>query len=318
MHVLLWIVAAGLINGEGGQELIKLRSGHAVHGEVIKEKSDRLIVDIGFDVLQIPREQVQSRESDGHAQPLAGDADRRYGQSEHLYATADLPVRSINELVDAYGEAVVLIKTPGGLGSGFLVDPQGHCITNFHVIEGETRITVDMFIKSGASLVEKSITDVQIVAINPFFDLALLKLPPQGDKPYPRVYLGFYDEVQQGDVAFAVGNPEGLSRSVTQGIISNRNRNMQGQLYIQTSAPINPGNSGGPLFNQRGQVIGVTNMKRIFSEGLGFAIPVSYVKDFLKNRDAYSYNKDNPNTGVRYLDPPRRMSPLADNPSSSP
>src|SRR5690606_16681604 len=140
-----------------------------------------------------------------------------------------------------------------------------------------------IFEKSGSSFVERSIGDVQIVAINPFVDLALLKVPARDGKSFPRVYLGFYEDVQQGDVAFAIGNPEGLSRSVTQGIISNRNRNMQGQLYIQTTTPINPGNSGGPLFNLRGQVIGVTNMKRIFSEGLGFAIPVSYVKDFLQN-----------------------------------
>lgn len=310
MNLLLCMLAVSLAHGDGSRQLIKLRSGHAVHGEVLKEKSDRFIVDIGFDVLQIPKEEVLSRQEDGQSETLAGGPGKHFGESEHLYATADLPSRSVNELVDTYGEAVVLVKTPGGLGSGFIIDPQGHCITNFHVIEGETRITVDMFVKSGASLVEKTITDVQIVAINPFFDLALLKLPQQGDKPYPRVYLGFYEDVQQGDVAFAVGNPEGLSRSVTQGIISNRNRNMQGQLYIQTTTPINPGNSGGPLFNLRGQVIGVTNMKRIFSEGLGFAIPVSYVKEFLQNRDAYSYNKDNPNTGVRYLDPPRRQTPL--------
>jgi serine protease Do len=77
-------------------------------------------------------------------------------------------------------------------------------------------------------------------------------------------------------------------------------------LYIQTTAPINPGNSGGPLFDDRGSVVGITNMKAAFGEGLGFAIPVGVLKDFLKHRAAFAYDKDNPNSGFRYLPPPRR------------
>ena len=83
-------------------------------------------------------------------------------------------------------------------------------------------------------------------------------------------------------------------------------------LSIQTTAPINPGNSGGPLFNNRGEVVGVTNLKILGGENLGFAIPIHYVKDFLRNRDAYAYDKDNPNTGIRYLAPPlKRPAPAA-------
>jgi serine protease Do len=81
---------------------------------------------------------------------------------------------------------------------------------------------------------------------------------------------------------------------------------MMGDLYLQTTAQINPGNSGGPLFNLRGEVVGVTNMKLMFSEGLGFAIPIAYVKHFLDNRDAFAFDKTNPNSGVRYLEAPRR------------
>ena len=112
-----------------------------------------------------------------------------------------------------------------------------------------------------------------------------------------------------GDGVFAVGNPLGLERSVSQGIVSTRSRNIEGQLYLQTDAAINPGNSGGPLFNLRGEVIGVTSLKARadMADNLGFAIPVSYVKDFLRNREAFSFDKTNPNTGYRYLDPPRRL-----------
>ena len=82
---------------------------------------------------------------------------------------------------------------------------------------------------------------------------------------------------------------------------------MQGDLFLQTTAQINPGNSGGPLFNLRGEVVGVTNMKLTFGEGLGFAIPVDQVKHFLKHRDAYAYDNDNPSNAFRYLEPPSRL-----------
>src|SRR5581483_11602565 len=116
------------------------------------------------------------------------------------------------------------------------------------------------------------------------------------------------EDVNVGDGVFAVGNPLGLERSVSQGIVSNRHRNIEGQVYLQTDAAINPGNSGGPLFNLRGEVVGVTSLgaRKDIAESLGFAIPISYVKDFIRNREAFSFDKANPNTGYRYLDPPRR------------
>jgi serine protease Do len=291
-------------------EDIRVQSGHLVRGEVLKEKEDSLVVDVGVDVLVIPKKSIVQRGKPGAERVVAAPTQgRKYGESGDLYATADSPVAPVKELVNRFGEAVVLVKTPSGSGSGFIVDLEGHCVTNFHVIEKETQISVDIFQQAGNSFVDKTISDVQIVALSPFFDLALLKIPRRDDVKFKRVYLGFADEIRQGDVAFAIGSPLGLARSVTQGIISNRNRNVSDQLYIQTTAQINPGNSGGPLFNVRGQVIGVTNMRILFGEGLGFAIPVNYVADFLRNRDAFAYNKDNPNTGYRYLEPPRRLNP---------
>lgn len=114
--------------------------------------------------------------------------------------------------------------------------------------------------------------------------------------------------MNSGDSVFAVGNPLGLERTVTQGIVSNRSRNLEGQLYIQTDTAINPGNSGGPLFNQRGEVIGVTSRgtRADMADNLGFAIPVAYVRDFVRHREAFAFDKTNPNSGYRYLDPPRR------------
>ena len=180
-------------------------------------------------------------------------------------------------------------------------------MTNNHVIEGETRIAAVLYQNVPNGLARRRIENVEIVALNPFVDLALLKLPPQKDLKLGHVVLGNLEDLNAGDGVFAVGNPLGLERSVSQGIVSTRNRNFEGLIFLQTDAAINPGNSGGPLFNLKGEVIGVTNMKASQGDNLGFAIPINYVKDFLRNRDAFSYDKDNPNTGYRYLDPPRRL-----------
>ena len=96
------------------------------------------------------------------------------------------------------------------------------------------------------------------------------------DKDAPKfahVTLGDSDALAVGERVFAIGSPLGLERSVTEGIVSTKTRQLQGALYLQTTAQINPGNSGGPLFNLRGEVVGVTNMKITSGEGLGFAIP---------------------------------------------
>ena len=96
--------------------------------------------------------------------------------------------------------------------------------------------------------------------------------------------------VREGDTAFTIGNPLGLERSTAQGMVSKVNRNFSGRLYIQTTAPISPGNSGGPLFNDRGEIVGVINMGYMYRDGLNFAIPSTYVKEFLDNVDAFAFD----------------------------
>ena len=213
----------------------------------------------------------------------------------------------MKELAERFGEGVVLVQTPGGLGSGFIINDRGFCVTNYHVVEQETRIAVTIYHRTEhGEFTRRRIDDVKILALNPFFDLALLQIPKQKDIDFQPVYLSRDSDYKEGDEVFAIGNPLGLERSVSKGIVSTRNRNFEGVVYIQTTAQINPGNSGGPLFNSRGEVIGVTNMKLTFGEGLGFAIPVVYLKHFLDNRDAFAFDKDNPNTGYRYLEAPKR------------
>ncbi len=283
-------------------DVIELKGGQKIEGEVLKETSDAIFVDIGVDVVRIPVSRIASREKSESKE--AGPKDVK--QTE-IYSTAKLKQRSVKDLTLEYGAGVVLVQTPAGLGSGFIINDRGHCVTNYHVIERETRIAVTIFQKNkGGEFTRRRIDDVKIVALNPFFDLALLQIPKQKDFKFRSVYLADSNDYREGDLVFAIGNPLGLERSVSQGIVSTRNRNFQGLVYIQTTAQINPGNSGGPLFNARGEVVGITNMKLQFAEGLAFAIPVTYLKHFLDNRDAFAFDKNNSNSGYRYLQAPRR------------
>ncbi len=309
--LVLFALALGLAGGAsvaGEPEVVDLKDGHQVTGVVVAEKPNAIFVDLGFDVVRIPKDQVVARRKRGAeaqagpAAVLGSDADPK-----GFYKIGAGRVRPVKELVREFGEGVVSVETPGGLGSGFIVNEDGYAVTNNHVIEGETKIAVVLYENTDGGLTRRRIEDVEIIALNPFVDLALLKLPPQKGLKLKPVSLGNLDDLNAGDGAFAVGNPLGLERSVSQGIISTLNRNFEGLVYLQTDAAINPGNSGGPLFNMKGEVVGVTNMGFRGTDNLGFAIPIPYVKDFLRNREAFAYNKDNPNTGYRYVDPPRRM-----------
>lgn len=285
-------------------DIIVMKSGQRVEGEVLKVQKDTVFVDVGVDVIRIPVAQIQERISQEPAKEVAKTTD------SGVFMVADLPERTVKELVTKFGEGVVLIETPDGLGSGFIINDRGYCVTNYHVVETQTRVAVTIFHRSdNGDFERRSIRDVKILALNPHFDFALLEIPKQDDLQFSPVYIADDDSHREGDAVFAIGSPLGLERSVSEGIVSTRNRNMNGIVYIQTTAQINPGNSGGPLFNDKGQVVGVINMKLSFGEGLGFAIPVSYLKHFLRNRDAFAFDRTNPNTGYHYLQPPRRTNP---------
>ena len=169
---------------------------------------------------------------------------------------------------------MVQVRTPSGLGSGFFLNEEGFLITNFHVIEGETQISIEVYHQKDGQLERKTYKQVRIMAMNKFADLALLKIEDKDAPKFKYIPVGSADALAVGERVFAIGSPLGLERTVTEGILSTKTRQMGGDLYLQTTAQINPGNSGGPFFNLSGEVIGVTNMKITFGEGLGFAIPV--------------------------------------------
>ena len=166
-------------------------------------------------------------------------------------------------------------RRANSLGSGFIIDPEGYIVTNNHVIEGADEINV--------RLADNSLYKATVIGTDDKTDLALLKVEPE--RPLPALDWGSSDRLRVGDWVVAIGNPFGLGGTVTAGIVSARQRDINSGPYddfIQTDASINRGNSGGPLFNLDGEVIGVNTA--IFSQtggsvGIGFAIPASLARN---------------------------------------
>ena len=312
------LLLATLVAGDA--DTVQLKGKSSAVGKILVEKKDSVALDIGYTVLLIPRNQIEkiTRSSDAvetaNAKPSAApssvpDATISEGDADGLFRNAPVnaPVRTVRELVDELGEGVVQVRTPGGLGSGFILNEDGFLMTNFHVIEGETQIWVEVYHQKNGALERKSYKEVRIIAMNKFADLALLRIEDQNAPRFKSIALGSAEPLAVGERVFAIGSPLGLERTVTEGIVSTKTRQIGGDLYLQTTTQINPGNSGGPLFNLAGQVIGITNMKITAGEGLGFAIPIEAVKFFLNHRDAFAYSADNPSTPFRYLEPPSRL-----------
>jgi serine protease Do len=287
-------------------DTVQLKDSASVTGKILAEKNDSVVVDVGYTVLVVPRNSIMTIKKSG-AIASSGAPGGLLDATPDFYTAgaASLPARDVQDLVKQLGQAVVQVRTPEGLGSGFFVNADGYLITNFHVIEGETEISVEVYsTDSNGQLDRDTYKKVRIVAINKFHDLALLHIEDKNAPKFKYITLGSSDVLNVGDPVFAVGSPMGLERTVTEGIVSTKTRELEGELYLQTTTQINPGNSGGPLFNLAGEVVGVTNMKIMFGEGLGFAIPVELVKNFLDHRDAFAYSTDNPNNPYRYLAPP--------------
>ncbi len=169
-------------------------------------------------------------------------------------------------------------RTPGasGFGSGLIVDNEGHIVTNNHVIGEALEVEVRLF--------DKTKLIAQVVGKDPDTDLALLKVTVDRALPFAR--FGDSSAVRVGQWVLAVGNPFGLDRTVTLGVVSGIGREnvnlSRYENFIQTDASINPGNSGGPLFNLRGEVIGINTAIINFAQGIGFAIPSNMTKQVIQ------------------------------------
>jgi len=179
-----------------------------------------------------------------------------------------------------FGEPEAQPEGGAATGSGFVIDDEGHVLTNNHVVEGAEKINV----KLGSSETEY---EAEVVGADPGTDIALLKVDAPADQLHP-LKLGDSSESEVGDPVVAIGNPFGLDRTVTSGIVSALQRQIQApngfsiSNVIQTDAAINPGNSGGPLINAEGEVIGINSQIQTGggsgNVGIGFAIPINTAK----------------------------------------
>ena len=198
---------------------------------------------------------------------------------QQIYEEAGPGVVQVTLDLRRHGQPLLRPTSASSLGSGFVVDRDGYIVTNYHVIEDAQEIEVNF---SGDDRVP-----ARIIGSDPSTDLAVLKIDANSRALTP-LPLGNSDAVRVGDAIVAIGNPFGLERSVTAGIVSALQRNITApngytiDKVIQIDAPINRGNSGGPLLNANGEVIGVNS--QIESEtggnvGIGFAVPVNTVRE---------------------------------------
>jgi serine protease Do len=171
-----------------------------------------------------------------------------------------------------------------GAGTGFIVDKAGFILTNNHVVENATKITVEIFGEDdGAEF------NAKVVGRDPLTDSALIELTEKPSRALPEARFGDSEQMQPGDWVMAIGNPFGLDHTVTVGVISALGRQFnvapQRSVYmLQTDAAINPGNSGGPLLNLRGEVVGINTAilsDRASNLGIGFAVPINIVRELL-------------------------------------
>lgn len=176
--------------------------------------------------------------------------------------------------------SVVTIKTNIAQGTGFLISKEGYVVTNAHVLSGANF--------ANAITSEKKILSMKLIGYDEDLDIALLKISPQDS------FLEFAlsDEVETGEKVIAIGNPLGLSFSVSEGIVSAKNRQGINEIpgYIQTDAALNPGNSGGPLINSDGKVIGINNFKAQ-GDNIGFALQSEYIIEAVNKISLKSFNQ---------------------------
>jgi serine protease Do len=171
-----------------------------------------------------------------------------------------------------------------GAGTGFIIDKSGLILTNNHVVENATKITVEIFGED-----EGSEFNARVVGRDPLSDSALIELTEKPSRALPEAKFGDSEQMQPGDWVMAIGNPFGLDHTVTVGVISALGRRFdvmpQRSVYmLQTDAAINPGNSGGPLLNLRGEVVGINTAilsDRASNLGIGFAVPINIVRELL-------------------------------------
>ena len=173
-----------------------------------------------------------------------------------------------NEVIEKYKDVVISIATPFGSGTGFYLKHENLIVTNFHVIKESKEVIIN------SKAIKKTLA--KVIYGDPMYDLAFIQPPESINLPT----INLSDTlVNEGEQIIAIGHPYGLKYTVTQGIVSKADRLHNNINYIQLDAAINPGNSGGPSVNEQGDVVGVNTFIIAGGNNLGFALPVSYLKE---------------------------------------
>jgi serine protease Do len=181
------------------------------------------------------------------------------------------------QIIDRFQNVIIQIATPQGTGTGFYVKNQNLIITNDHVVKGNSEAVI-----SGKTI-PKQMSPVFFNDAK--YDLAFIKVPDGIE--LPDISLSPAYEIKDGDQVIAIGHPYGLNYTATEGIVSKSKRLQRGINYIQIDAAINPGNSGGPLVDKEGNVVGVNTFIIAGGDNLGFALPVEYLEEDLKEYKQY-------------------------------
>ena len=211
-----------------------------------------------------------------------------------IYATqAEIP---ISELFKKHVDSIVLIgvvtkrNKVSRVGSGFFVSEDGYIVTNYHIVEK----AINIFVKLKSN---HAYSSVRVVGFDAAKDIAILKIDDNGFKP---VTLGNSNHLEIGQKVVTIGNPLGLENTVTDGLISSI-RQGEGTKLLQISVPLSNGNSGGPLFDLKGEVVGITTAAYAKGQNLNFAVPINYIKPLLRktNYTPFVAKIDKPNARGR-------------------
>jgi S1-C subfamily serine protease len=202
-------------------------------------------------------------------------------------------------LFDNTAPTVVIVKTGRSLGSGFVISSDGYILTNKHVV-GDVQVGINVGFKNGKEFTGKLFYQDQKI------DFAILKVDVTN---LPVARLGNPDQLKSGEEVYAIGAPFGLEYTLNRGIISSINRDVEGSKYIQSDVLLNEGNSGGPLFNLKGEVVGINTMILKNAQGISFSIPINDVFPVLKERKI-AVNTSMENAQLLFYQPPVLEKPI--------
>ena len=209
-----------------------------------------------------------------------------------------------------------------GVGSGVIIDENGHILTNNHVVDGVHRLKITLIdgrILNGKVIGKDEITDLAVVKVDPFSDSSSNN---NNNNNLPYAQLGNSDNLKIGQIVIAIGNPFGLAGgpTVTAGIVSSLSRNIQFESgileLIQTDAAINPGNSGGPLVNTNGEVIAINTAKMPYAHGIGFAVPINTAKSIMSDLIENGRVITRPWIGIAFIKITRQLAQYYDLPTN--